>query len=221
MANIVSVDITQLKAGNTIVLEKAKMVADKGEFVVISGASGSGKSTLINAIGNLSCDYTGEIKILGINNKQLSKQQRMIQLRNHISYIMQDNGLILNETVEKNIKYLPRVRKNFDRKRIEKIFSVLNLNPKLLSAKVVNLSGGEMQRVSIAKAILKKSDILICDEPTGNLDNENAKVIYKTLRMLANKGITIIMVSHDHNSYPYANTIYKLENKQLVKITQQ
>lgn len=221
MANIVSVDITQLKAGNTIVLEKAKMVADKGEFVVISGASGSGKSTLINAIGNLSCDYTGKIKILGINNKQLSKQQRMIQLRNHISYIMQDNGLILNETVEKNIKYLPRVRKNFDRKRIEKIFSVLNLNPKLLSAKVVNLSGGEMQRVSIAKAILKKSDILICDEPTGNLDNENANVIYKTLRMLANKGVTIIMVSHDRNSYAYADTIYKLENKQLYKINRQ
>lgn len=78
-----------------------------------------------------------------------------------------------------------------------------------------------MQRVSIAKAILKKSDILICDEPTGNLDNENANVIYKTLRMLANKGVTIIMVSHDRNSYTYADTIYKLENKQLYKINRQ
>lgn len=217
MGNIVTVNISDLKVGNRTVIKSAQLNARQGEFIAITGESGSGKSTLINAISNLTENYKGEIKVLGKDITTLSSKEHRYLLRKKLSYIMQDNGLVLNETVKKNLLYIPRVRKNYNQKKIIQVFKILNLNPSLIDSKVMNLSGGEMQRVAIAKSILKKSSIIICDEPTGNLDQKNAAIIFKIFRRLANNGITIIMVTHDDSIRTYVDTIYRIQDKKLIK----
>lgn len=212
---MIKIDIKNLYAGNKLVLEQGRAQIERGQFVVISGASGSGKSTLLNAMCNLTQSYEGKIELMGVENKIVSTSEMRVLFRDFLSIITQDNGLVLNETVLANIKYIPNVRKNLDGDELIKALSLVNLNKKVLKQKVANLSGGEQQRVALAKAILKRSEIIISDEPTGNLDAQNASKVYEVFKQLTKSGVTVCIVSHDSNAYKYADKVYVIENRKL------
>lgn len=213
---MVNVDIAELKAGKNVVINRAEFTVNCGEIVAIMGPSGSGKSTLINAICNLNKDYQGNITINDNMISEMTNNQMRKLFKADVCLIMQDNGLVLNETVKQNIKYIPSIRHKYNMKSIEQVLKGVGLPIEILNQKVANLSGGEQQRVAIAKAILKKSKLLICDEPTGNLDEDNAQQVYEIFREIANNGVAIIIVSHDMHITTYADKLFRLENKQLV-----
>lgn len=212
---MIRINIKNLKAGDNIILEAAKIKVDKGQFIAITGHSGSGKSTLLNAICNLEKNYDGAIELLEVDNKTISDSEMRYLFRDFLSLITQDNGLVLNETGLQNIMYIPRVRKSKQTDQISQALKLVNLKEDILKRKVSTLSGGEQQRLAIAKAIIKRTQIIVSDEPTGNLDQENALQIYSIFRKLANAGITICIVSHDPMISKYADKVYVIQNKKV------
>lgn len=215
---MLEVNIRNLVVGDKEVLSYANFAIKPGEIVAIIGSSGSGKSTLINAICNLNKDYNGLITYNGEDLKLLKNNQMRQLFKDEICLIMQDNGLVLSETVEKNIKYIPNVRKKYNSQDVIGVLTSVGLTSDVLKKKVSNLSGGEQQRVAVAKAIMKKSKLIICDEPTGNLDVANARQIYDLFSEMAKMGIAIVIVTHDMNIFEYADTVYKLSKNQIIRV---
>lgn len=198
--------------GDNQVLDKVNFVIDEGDFFLISGASGKGKSTILNIIGMLDKPSSGNFTIKGLNNPLIEKAEGRKLLKQHISYLFQNYGLVENETIDYNLDMALRFKKLSSKQRVaekEKALKRVNLE-KNLSAKVYSLSGGEQQRVAIAKVLLKDSDIILCDEPTGSLDIENRDGIIALLQKLNERGKTIVIVSHDPIMMQYATKVYEL-----------
>lgn len=170
-----------------------------GFMTAIIGKSGSGKSTLLNMIGLLDLDYQGEILYDDVNIKKLKDNKQVEFIRNNINYLFQNYALIDNETVEQNLLLALAYEKINKAEKITKINEVLtkvdltNFNNK----KIYTLSGGEQQRIALARTILKKGNIILADEPTGNLDEINKEIVLKILKELKSLGKTIIIVTHD------------------------
>ena len=188
----------------------------KGEFVIILGPSGSGKSTLLNLLGGLDTVTTGKIiintkEITQFNEKQLTKYRA-----EEIGFIFQFYNLIPNLTALENIELINDISKHkIDGKKYLKQVNLLEHANKFPS----ELSGGEQQRVSIARAISKKPTMLLCDEPTGALDSKTGKHIIKILLELCQKNqTTVIMVTHNIELSKLANKIIHLKNGQIEKI---
>lgn len=194
---------------NKTVLKDISMGITKGEFVLIRGESGSGKTTLLNIIGGLEEASEGEVFFDG----QLidSPRSRTKLRRELVSFIFQNYGLIDNESVKENLLIVLSKEK---KKRVdfEAVLRQVNLNPDILNQKVCELSGGEQQRVSIARALLKGSPVLLADEPTGNLDSLNAKEIFRIFKNLNAQGRTIICVSHESKIDQPFDRIFQLKN---------
>ena len=170
----------------------------KGEFVFVIGASGSGKSTFIKMLYREEKPDKGEIVIGGINVAKL-KNRKVYILRRKLGVVFQDFKLLPKLTVYENVAFALEVFA-FDKKEIHKrVMQVLELVG--LKNKVrqypSQLSGGEQQRVVIARAIVNKPKLLICDEPTGNLDPDTSMEIMQVLEQINNMGTTIIMATHD------------------------
>ncbi len=204
------------KYGERMILDQVNLQFADNSFNIIYGASGSGKSTLLNIIGLLDQDYQGDIIIEGQTNPTIFKQQGQQLLRNHISYLFQNYGLIENETVYQNLKIITdiqNVNKDDENKLMVEALDQVGLPANVLKQKIHNLSGGEQQRIALAKIILKQSDIIICDEPTGSLDTMNKKRIMEIIKGL--KAKIIIIVSHDQDLVEYADCVYQLTNGKL------
>lgn len=201
--------------GDNTILDNVNVEINQGQFVVIYGQSGGGKSTLLNIIGLIDNDFEGVITVMGKNNPKLNSKETQNLLRNHISYLFQNYGLIDNETVMQNLDILftRKVSKNDKALTSKQALKKVGLDESYLNRKVFTLSGGEQQRIALAKVIIKDSDIIICDEPTGSLDEENKFNIIDILKQMAEK--TIIIVSHDQELFKYADVVYKLEDKTL------
>lgn len=201
--------------GDNTILDNVNVEINQGQFVVIYGQSGGGKSTLLNIIGLIDNDFGGVITVMGKNNPKLNSKETQNLLRNHISYLFQNYGLIDNETVMQNLDILftRKVSKNDKALTSKQALKKVGLDESYLNRKVFTLSGGEQQRIALAKVIIKDSDIIICDEPTGSLDEENKFNIIDILKQMAEK--TIIIVSHDQELFKYADVVYKLEDKTL------
>lgn len=199
--------------GDNTILDNVNVEINQGQFVVIYGQSGGGKSTLLNIIGLIDNDFGGVITVMGKNNPKLNSKETQNLLRNHISYLFQNYGLIDNETVMQNLDILftRKVSKNDKALTSKQALKKVGLDESYLNRKVFTLSGGEQQRIALAKVIIKDSDIIICDEPTGSLDEENKFNIIDILKQMAEK--TIIIVSHDQELFKYADVVYKLEDK--------
>lgn len=172
---------------------------EQGEFVSIMGASGAGKSTLLNIIGLLEKPDSGEIMIHEIRNANIYSKSGRLLLRNNIAYLFQNYGLIENETVFYNMSISARFLKLSKVEKSNKIFETLKIVglPDFADKKVFKLSGGEQQRIALAKIIIKSSDIILADEPTGSLDDNNKIEILKILTRLNQEGKTVIVVTHD------------------------
>ncbi|QTD42767.1 ABC transporter ATP-binding protein [Sporosarcina sp. Te-1] len=182
-----------------IIFNNLNLTINKGEMVAIVGKSGSGKTTILNLMGLLDKQDSGTISLFGENttNYKVSKKTKM--LRNKISYLFQNFALIDHYSVGTNLEipltYIERSKKKRNQLMIEALQKVGLSIP--VSQKVYKLSGGEQQRLSIARLLLKPSELILADEPTGSLDAENRDEIIELLRGLNKEGKTLVIVTHD------------------------
>ena len=185
--------------GKKVILENLSLKINQGDLVAIVGKSGSGKSTLLNLLGLIDGDYNGHYEIFGQQNVPVNSVKSQAIIREHISYLFQNFALIDNETVEYNLmlalKYVKFSKKD-KVKKIEEILERVGLSS-TLHQKVSELSGGEQQRIAVARAILKPSQLLLADEPTGSLDPENRDLVLNFLLDMNKEGKTVIIVTHD------------------------
>jgi len=170
----------------------------KGEFVFIVGDSGSGKSTLIKLMLRELVPTTGEIYVNGQNLAKL-KHRQVPMYRRNLGVVFQDFRLLKDRNVYENVAFAQRIVQTPSReikKNVPAILSIVGLAGKY-KAKPKQLSGGEQQRVAMARALINKPPILLCDEPTGNLDPKNSWEIMKLLEQINKRGTTVIVVTHN------------------------
>lgn len=198
MAIIKLKNITK-RYGEKSVLKDFSLIVNEGDYISITGASGKGKTTILNIIGMLDEPSSATVEVCGYKNpKTYSRQTTMIR-RYELSYLFQNYGLIDSETVEENMKIAMRFKK-WSKK--EKNNCMKNALEKMgLSGyeqrKIYTLSGGEQQRVALAKIIIKSPKVILADEPTGSLDTQNRDYVLNVLNDFNKEGKTIIVVTHD------------------------
>ncbi|XLP21186.1 ABC transporter ATP-binding protein [Bacillus toyonensis] len=185
------------KYENKQVLDNFNLVVNKGEMMAITGQSGTGKSTLLNIVGLLEEPDSGDVIIQGIENAWKNEKKQIELFRYTIGYLFQNYALIDNETVSKNLdvalEYVKLPNKDDKKKEVLKKVGLLDK----LNSKIYQLSGGEQQRIALARLLLKKNDIILADEPTGSLDEVNRDQVLSILKSLNNEGKTILIVTHD------------------------
>lgn len=180
--------------GEQVIFSDFSAEINDGEFVIISGRSGAGKTTLLNMIGFLEEYDSGRITVDGIELSEKKKQRDYFL--NKVGFLFQNFALIENKTVRQNLEIIkPSARTEYD---IDTALRKVGLLDKA-DKKVYTLSGGEQQRVALARLFLKKCDIILADEPTGSLDKDNAETVIRLLKELNKKGKTVIIVTHDES----------------------
>ena len=191
--------IYPLPSGDVIALDHMSIRIDRGEFVAIMGPSGSGKSTLLNQIGGLDVPTSGILKITGKNIRKMSDVALTDLRLNAIGYIFQKFNLIPLLSAYENVEYpyILRHRCNDTTGRVSKLLADVGIDRKMAKHKPAELSGGQQQRVAVARALVNDPAILLCDEPTGNLDTKTGGQIMDMLKDLHSQGRTIIIVTHD------------------------
>ena len=203
-------------------LDNIDMKIEQGDFVAIMGPSGSGKSTAMNLVGSLDVPTKGEIRMKDRNVSYLSESE-LAQLRGKkIGFIFQSFNLIPNLTAKENVM-LPMLFQNISREEREnkaiEILKLVELEDRM-EHYPNQLSGGQQQRVAIARALANNPEIILADEPTGNLDTKTGARVLDFLERLNQEGKTIIMVTHDANlAQSHARTIYWLRDGKVERVT--
>jgi putative ABC transport system ATP-binding protein len=219
MANVIEVNNVYKAFGKgegmTKVLSGASLSVEKGEFVSLMGASGSGKSTLLYLIGGLDRYFNGTINVCG-NDIGKMKEKDLSKMRlDKIGFIFQFYNLVQNLNVEDNILLPSSVKgksKAEMKEQLDEILRITGLTEKR-KAKPSELSGGQQQRVAIARAVIGNPEIILADEPTGNLDsNAGAEIMKLFSDINKQKGITILQVTHSHKCASYGDRIIELVN---------
>ncbi|MDE5936023.1 MAG: ABC transporter ATP-binding protein [Ruminococcus sp.] len=191
--------------GEHIIFENYSLTIDNGEFVVITGNSGCGKTTLMNIMSSLEPVDSGEITVNGIDITKRKNQLKF--LRDNVGFLFQNYGLIDNKTVAENLKIIgTKSRSDIS---MENALQAVGLADKM-EQYIYTLSGGEQQRVALARLMYKKCSIIFADEPTGSLDKGNAVQVMEILKSLNNQGKTVIMVTHDSSLVSYGTKIIEL-----------
>ena len=188
------------------------------EFVAIIGKSGSGKSTLMHMIGGLDVPTGGEVIVAGKNLAGLSKEQLAIFRRRRVGFVFQSYNLVPDLNVYENVVLpIELDGKRIDQKFVDEILTLLQLTDKK-KALPSALSGGQQQRVAIARAIAAKPQILLCDEPTGNLDTATSHDVMGLLKIVAKQfHQTIILITHDNDIAQMADRIVRIEDGKIMK----
>ncbi|MCR5119711.1 MAG: ABC transporter ATP-binding protein [Lachnospiraceae bacterium] len=201
------------------VLQGADMRVEQGEFVSLMGPSGSGKSTLLYLIGGLDRNYTGDIVVCGENIGKI-KEKKLSDLRlSKIGFIFQFYNLVQNLSVEDNILLPLKVSKRYNSETEKKLTEILDITGIADKRKVMpaKLSGGQQQRVAIARALMGEPEIILADEPTGNLDKESGRNIMELFKKInEEKGMTILQVTHSEENSRYGSRVVKLDNGKLI-----
>ncbi|EGK12634.1 ABC transporter ATP-binding protein [Kroppenstedtia eburnea] len=190
--------VTKGYAGH-VVLNQISLTVDEGEMVAITGRSGSGKTTLLNIMGMLENPDEGTVRLFGEERPRIHSRKANRILRTRLSYLFQNYALIDHATVNENLEipliYAKKTKKEKQALKTEALKKVgLNIS---LKQKIHELSGGEQQRVAIARILLKPCDLILADEPTGLLDADNRGEILRILKDLNQENKTIIIVTHD------------------------
>lgn len=192
---------------------------DKGELVSIIGESGSGKSTLMNLIGGLDSDYTGEIKIGGIDLKTFKEKQLDDYRKKKIGFVFQSFNLIPHLSILDNVTIaltLSDVKESVKLEKAKTILAKLGLENQL-KKKPTQLSGGQKQRVAIARALINDPDIILADEPTGSLDSATTLQILDILKEIADDGKLVIMVTHSEKVASISSRVVELSDGKIIK----
>jgi len=202
-------------ASENKVLKGINVSIDDGDYVVILGASGSGKSTFLNVVSGLERADSGSVKYDGVDITKLSDKELTKFRRDKIGFIFQQYYLLPNMTVEKNVRMGADLSDNDNYKEI---IQAVGLGDKLKSYPS-ELSGGEQQRVSVARALAKRPEILFLDEPTGALDEETGRQVLDYISKLHRElGFTVIMITHNQNIAEMAKTVIKMNSGRIAEV---
>lgn len=203
------------KNGTVKVLKDVSVKIDRGSFVIILGASGSGKSTLLNVLSGLERPDSGSITVNGQDITSMTDKNLTRFRRAQVGFIFQQYHLLENLNVDKNVKMGADLIKNKD---YREIINKVGLSEKL-NAKPSELSGGEQQRVCIARALAKKPNLLFLDEPTGALDETTGRAVLDyIINLQRESGFTMIMVTHNANIADTADTVIKMNSGKISEI---
>lgn len=202
---------------NLCVLECVQLTVTRGQFVVLLGPSGSGKSTLLNLIGLLDTPTEGKIIFEGKDITKIKSEHKRSRLRLHkMGFVFQFDGLLPEFTLLENVALPGLMRGKDETRRAQKLLDQLGVGN--MSQKMpADLSGGEKQRAAIARALCNRPDLLLADEPTGNLDAERKEQVFQDFAALSKEGLTILMVTHDVHASHFADAVYTLQNRQLIR----
>lgn len=200
------------KMGDVVIhaVDGVEMNIDKGEFVVIVGPSGAGKTTVLNILGGMDTCTKGKILVDGIDISDYNGKQLTNYRRDDIGFVFQFYNLIQNLTAIENVELAAQICK--DPLDATEILTKVGLEDRLYNFPA-GLSGGEQQRVSIARALAKNPKLLLCDEPTGALDYNTGKSILKLLQdTCRDTGMTVIVITHNQAIAPMADRVIKIKN---------
>ena len=212
------VKIYPLPAGDVLALDHVSFSINKGEFVSIMGPSGSGKTTMLNLIGCLDTPESGTITINGTDITTLCDDDLTHLRRDEIGFVFQYFNLFPLLNVIENVLFpytLTRQDASDKSRAIEALLAV-GLSERLFTNTPTELSGGQQQRVAIARSLVNNPAILLCDEPTGNLDSKTGVGIMELMTDLNNAGRTIVMVTHDPNIAAYSRRTIQVLDGRLV-----
>lgn len=214
-----NVNINQQELG---VLEDVNLELNKGEFVYLIGKVGSGKTSLLKTIYGELDIQSGDAEVLGYNMSNI-KRKHIPQLRRRLGIVFQDFQLLTDRNVHSNLSFVLRAtgwsNKIAIKERIDEVLDQVGMTGK--GYKMPNeLSGGEQQRIVIARAILNRPEIILADEPTGNLDSETGRQIVELLKSICASGSAIMMTTHNlHLLSEYPGIVYHFENHQIKEVT--
>lgn len=214
MDNILNLKNIEKSFGNKVILDQFNLEIKKGESIAIIGNSGSGKSTLLNIISLIEPIDAGQIIFDNKDISSIKDSKKIDFLRDNIGFLFQNYALIENESVIKNVEIGLKYRKDLSNKEAKKnevkrlldLVGLAGFEDRL----IYTLSGGEQQRIALARLIGKPSKIILADEPTGNLDNTNSEIIMEILLKEKNKGKAIIVVTHNENHLELFDRVIKL-----------
>ena len=194
----------------TTALREINLSVNKGDFVAIMGRSGSGKSSLMHIIGLLDQHFEGDYLLNGVSVRELS-QSKLSDLRSsEIGFVFQQFNLLKRRTVMQNV-LLPTVYRpaTDDTERAKEAIKRVGLENRI-SHRTNELSGGQIQRVAVARALMMRPSLLLADEPTGNLDTENTNSIMKLFKEINQQGTTIIVITHEEDIAKYADRTIRI-----------
>ena len=199
-------------------VDKIEFTIDKGEFVVVVGPSGAGKTTVLNILGGMDTVTSGDVLVNGENIAKYSQRKLTGYRRDDIGFVFQFYNLVPNLTAKENVELALQICK-------EPLDAVQVLKEVGLGNRLDNfpaqLSGGEQQRVSIARALAKNPKLLLCDEPTGALDYQTGKAILKLLQdTCRERGMTVIVITHNSALTPMADRVIKIKNGKVSRMTE-
>lgn len=220
ISKIYDPDILLKRGQNFYALNQVSFALNEGDFVSIMGPSGSGKSTLLNCISTLDDISTGTLKILGEHVSTLNDEQLSTFRYDYLGFIFQNHNLISTLSIYDNIAtpiILGQKSPEEINTKIHEIAKRLNIEH-ILNKKPNECSGGEKQRTAIARALVNNPKIIVCDEPTGNLDSTNSHEVLTLLSELNQEGISIILVTHDNMIASYAKTLFYLRDGQVQSV---
>ena len=207
-------------ASKTYALNDVSLKIEKGEFVFIVGSSGSGKTTLIKLLLKELDPTSGKIKVADTDYSKL-KRKNIPKIRRKIGVVFQNFRLLKDRTVYENVAFAQRVIETpsrYIRRQVPAMLTLVGLADKYKSFPK-QLSGGEQQRVSIARALAKNPKLLLCDEPTGALDYQTGKAILKLLQdTCRQKKMTVIVITHNSALTPMADRVIKIKNGKVSKM---
>ncbi|MEG0378909.1 MAG: ABC transporter ATP-binding protein, partial [Eubacterium sp.] len=203
--------------GKQRILTRTNFQFPDSGLVCILGASGCGKSTLLNMIAGFDGDYSGEITVHGVSISRMNTNERCAYRRDNIGFVFQNHMLISGYTGLENIMLaseLNHASKGKNRERAAVLLELLNMGGKA-NKNVENLSGGEKQRIAIARALINAPSILLADEPTGALDLKNAKEIMTLLKRIAAKRL-VLVITHDPKICAFADQVITIKDEKIV-----
>ena len=211
------VRVYPLPSGDVTALSGVSLRINEGEFVAIMGPSGSGKSTLLNQIGCLDRPTSGDLSLAGKNTREMDDRELTNLRLSSIGYIFQKFNLIPLLSAYENVEYpyIMKHRKNDDTGKVRDLLAMMGIDENLSAHKPNELSGGQQQRVAIARALVNDPAILLCDEPTGNLDSQTSLQIMEILADLHRRGRTLVMVTHNPETATYADRIITIRDGQI------
>ena len=213
------VKVYPLPAGDVTALDHVTFKVDRGEFISIMGPSGSGKSTLLNLMGCLDTATSGDIYISGTRTGDMSDRDLTNLRRDRIGFIFQHFNLFPLLNVIENVTFpmMLKSQRSVDPEKGREVLRAVSLEDPLFTHTPMELSGGQQQRVAIARALINDPDILLCDEPTGNLDSKTGDGIMDLMTELNRKGTTIIMVTHDQHIAGYSRRTIRIADRRIVE----
>lgn len=191
--------------GDNVIFDNFNVTINDGEYVVFAGKSGCGKTTLLNIIGALEKPDSGKVLVNSVDIYKKKNQKEYF--KNTVGFLFQNFALVENKTVRQNLEFIEKKART--EQTVEQVLERVGLSDKI-DTPVYKLSGGEQQRVALARLMLKKCSIILADEPTGSLDRENADRVLDILKILNKEGKTIILVTHDERIISTAKRVVNL-----------